>query len=219
MKKLGVKGTSHVEMVLAMLMFIGVVLFVIFFLVKNDTKVKVEDGDFEKIQNYLLSEISEFYVYNASGDYVSVNVSGLTGNFSAIGEDGNKLKSDLSGVMFKVNRTGNNEILIVYGDGIWNNGSSVSGTTGTFMQGTTRNKKIPSQFKIERIKSAYDESRKEMNLGNLNFRVQIKNESGVILFGGEEIPSDLEVFKKSKKIEFVYLNGEEEFVNEEIYIW
>lgn len=208
MKMIGKRGMSHVEIIIGVLMFIAVVIFAIILLAQNENRIKLTDKDFLKIENLIKIDTSEFYVLDVSGGIIEVNVSENSSNFSAINEKGELLDVSLSGKILKIKTNGAKSIRIISSKGISPNYKIISGSaSGTYKTGTFMERKVYSQNKIEELEEEI-----------AKFRIELKNESGVISYG-KEIPKDLEVYKKSIKSELLYNNGEIKFINMEIYLW
>lgn len=228
---------SNIEMVLAFLIFIGAVLFTVYFL--NN---QINKGGKSESLDYIYNKISEVgsekvETYSIKLNNQNLNIMGIDldrdlsfdEGVSAFTLSGSKIPISLSGniIYLDVNSADNFLIIRISKDissnyTLFNSLPQVNTSNYEIASRTQNN--LMSEKKIEEIKGTYerDYNKLKTDLGigrDLNFGMNVVFSSFDFINLGKEASKQAEIFSNKKRIEIIRKDGNSVFADVQIKVW
>jgi len=242
------RGLSHIEVILSFFIFVSFVLFAIYFFSPSKTSRIVDSSlsyTLDEVKKNISVELESFSVILNSStqgdDLASVEIKGVANELdnkrvrveNSHGVDVNSTETmgeivqfEIKGGFYEGAET-NGKAIVKFSED-FTSSDAPSGTTfapvGSYRVVGGEKKKVLSEKKIlllnESYYNNYDGLKKEFNLpGRTSFGFQIKLDSGEIIEGKKNIPSSLEVFSRSERMEIIRINGRVEFADLTVKVW
>lgn len=231
------KGVSNIEMVLAFLIFIGAVLFTVYFLNNQINK----SGKTESI-DYIYNKISEITNENVETYSIKLNNQNLNiirldlgRSFSfeegvgAYSISGSKIPISLSGNVIYLDANNIDEVFFIrISKGISANYTSFSNLPAVNVSNyeiasRTQNDLI-SEKKLEEMKRSYegDYNKLKTDLGigrDNNFGLNVVFSTFDFIIIGKDVSKQAEVFSNKKRVEIIRKDGSTAFADVQIKVW
>ncbi len=224
---------GHVEVILAFVLFMGFLVFALYFFNPLDVDRVVESSI-----AYAMDEISqnisvELITYSiVINDQISEGIVGIPienpegYNVRAENNAGDSLPSKYEGGHAVINR-GSEKFILVKFSKIYNLGSVSQGTNleeGQFTISSSDTKEVWSEAAALELNNSYYEAynsvKEEFNLpGRVEFGFSFNILEGNSFISEMEIPADLEVWSESERKESINVDGESVFADLTVKVW
>lgn len=237
------RGISHVEVLLSFLIFIGFVIFALYFFNPGNTSrvvgssmdyifSEIEDEVFVAVESYSIS-IND--IGRALGDSITVEVKTKLSGWNVRVENwrGDAIPSRREGDLVHFRKSG-----VVYGGGkgfvvvkISEDYEPYSGAVGGSLHDETiyeiassNTDRVVSEKRFKDLKSRYETDyinlKEEFNLpGRVEFGFRLRFDDGSEIIAENEIPNGVDVFSELKRVEVLRENGEIKFADLFVKIW
>lgn len=235
------RGISNIEMVLAFLIFIGVVLFVIYFF-SGQFSQKAKSESIDYIQNIILDKSKEkLKTYSVkinkedmpnTQQIVAIKLNlnlDFDENVVAYDLSDKNIPVRISGEIIYLNITGSSKIInIGVSKSIINNYVSFSDApdeNGAYYEiASIKSDKILSEKKLEELKRAYtldyNKLRSELGVGRgLDFGFLVGVSESDVLESIKEVPSNVQLFTKSTREQILKKDGRIVFADFKVSVW
>ncbi|MBS3071478.1 hypothetical protein J4408_00650 [Candidatus Pacearchaeota archaeon] len=236
------EGASHIEVILAFVLFVGFIMFALYFFNPLNSSRLVDTS-----VDYLLNEIREktevavdFYSLKIDSSVSDESIQldypddvDTSKNVASEGEDGEILDSRVAGNNIFVDRKNNDFIKLKFSETITENDNCCQNAKNLEAQGnegkkyilaSSNKRNIISEKKISEINKTYYENynalKEEFNLpGRVNFAIVFFLSNKEVRME-KEIPNNFEVFTEETRVELIRDdNGKIEFADLIIKVW
>ena len=221
------KGTSHIEIILAFVLFVSVVIFMLYFFNPASSSKNLIPSAIQLAQDKIIENTNtevEFYSVKISGGGAIVALDDISAGYKAAAFDlnGNQVKASVADLnKVKIEKDG--FIYLVLSEDIEET-LVANEPTGSYEIASTSTRKIISEKKLKELKEGYSqnyEQTKERLLIpsglDFSFNAILNNEK--IISAEREIPLKVEVFAQYKRIEMIKSNGEVASAYLEVKVW
>lgn len=234
------RGVSHIEVILAFVIFVAAVGFGLYFFNTGDS-TRVVDATL----TYALRELEqntstpiEVFLVNVSGSLITnplaINFSGVGGNVSVETYDGRMLSSSRSGMGGEIvyvsspNWGRENIIYVLFGEEFQDDGIAPSSQLNYsyYKIGSSETRELVSEKKFKKLGEAYRTDYKGLkNRDNFNlperadFGFSLIFDDGNSIVFENKIPDNFEVFSETKRVEVLREDGSRIFANLIVKVW
>lgn len=228
------RGAGHIEFILSMVLFIGVVGFVLFFFRPGDSSRTIESSlayGFDEVAKNS-SVVLDSYSVKIEGvvlnDKILIELPNTAGKVSRVANEGGAvLKSEVasSGVNFEPNNMGGETFFIIKLSEDFIPSAKPTGNLGsaTYEVSSSTSSNIVSEKRIKELNKSYEadyeEVKERFNLPGVEFSFSLVFADDDKIEGVKEIPSGLEVYSDSKRIEVLRENGKTKFADLVLRVW
>ncbi len=241
-RKMNERGAGHIEFVTSIVLFIVIVAGAVYFLSPTRSARTIESS-----LEYTFNEIRSYSNVELKIDSVKIMPYGLTSTSGIVSvpidADGNSVRVEKQNGDKITYGSGPNKICFNYAESAYDGGyfatikigedftspseiSCPDAVEGTYQISSSAKRKFVSEAKIAELKSRYEgnsylELKEDFNLPGNEFAFSL------LFLDGEEdnidasksIPSGLEVFSNSKRVEVLREDGSSEFAELVIWVW
>ena len=228
------RGTSHIEFVLAFVLFIGFLIFALMFFNPLDNARVLGSSleyAFDEVSESLTSELNVFSVSLKNVDpalnLIRIPVSNEEDfNVRVLDANNSELTSryDFASGHVIVDRENNNFIYVLFSEDFNVGGASGGAVVDTHEISSSDNRKVISEKKAVLLKGSYENNyevlKNQMNLpGRIDFSFQLTFNDGSSIIGQKNIPGGLEVESRRERVETIRENGGIEFADLIVKVW
>jgi len=231
------RGLSHIEAILSFVLFIGFLIFAFFFFSPFGGESRLlgssMDYAFNEIEDNVTISLESYSVVISSSvgsGIIGVNISTNIPNPEAKVEDsqGNVISSILSEEVVYFEKPGDNFAIVrfseVFSQGGGSTGDIILTEGENYSISSSDKKDIASEKRFLELGAVYSQSyfalKEHFNLPNridFGFILEFDDVSGIV--ASREIPDDLEVISREKRIEVIREDGEIVFADLRILVW
>jgi len=231
------RGISHVEIILAFVIFVAVVGFALYFFNPGDSTRLVETSleyAFREISQNTSIPIETFSVVIDSaaivGDNISLNFSGIDGNVRVEEYNGTVLNSSHVGDLVHVQAADWSAIeliFVMFGEEFYETPSLIENHNETYYEiGSSNMKDVLSEERFRSLVDAYDhdyfalKGEDHFNLADrANFGFSLEFDDGSSIDAQKDILSGLDVFVEAQRIEVLREDGDIVFSDLVVKVW
>ena len=226
------RGLQHVEFVLSFVIFVGFLIFALYFFSPFKESKVVESSLFytmneiDKMASVQLETFSVVINDSVNDKTVGIKLNVPEGyNSKAIDSSGNDLESYFDGTNAFVNRNNDRFFTVELSEvfsGNELNGVILDDSNYTISSSDERNVLSEKKFMdiIKRYNSNYDELKKDFNLGDReDFSFSLVFSENDKIVAEKIIPKGLQVFSKTKKFETIRTDGSIAFADLIVRVW
>lgn len=227
------RGVSHIEMILAFVIFVGFLIFALFFF-NPLNNVRVLDSSLEYSFNEIFDNVAvDFETYTVSLNGVPNGVVELTldSDISSAevrieDENGNILNSEYDGTNVRFEKNGESVAHIMFSE-VFVASSAPTGVSNSIDEGmisSSEEKKVFSEERVEALvlsyNSDYDTVKSNFNLpGRVDFAFSLIFDEGDSLSAEREIPNAIDVYSESERVEVIRKDGSLDFADFLVKVW
>ncbi|MFH1802632.1 MAG: hypothetical protein ABH864_04220 [archaeon] len=236
------RGISHIEVILAFVIFIAAVGFGLYFFNTGDSD-RVVDATltyaFREIEGNTTTSVEVYSVdLNKTSilpgtSVIALNFSGVEGMSQAVNYSGNRLNSSRGGsdgeLVFVFSEDWANEefLFVMFGEEFYDDSVSAVEHNETYYRiGSSEVRKLISEKRFVELNdsyySNYGELKKQENFNipdRADFGFSLVFEEGDAIVAEREIPDGFEVFSERKRVEVLRTNNEVVFADLIVKVW
>jgi hypothetical protein len=234
------KGISHIEVILAFLLFITAVGFGLYFFNASNNSGLVDTTliyAFREIEQNTSTTIEVFSVkVNGSlilTDSLALNFSGIAGNSSVESYDGGILDSSRGGTNDEIvyvsspNWAGEDVLFVVFSEEFQDDGVLASEHNESYYKiGSSEIRDVISERKFRILNESYYadyralKGRDGFNLPDrADFGFTLRFDDGGVIVSEKDIPDGFEVFSETKRVEVLEEDGSRSFADLIVKVW
>jgi len=236
MIRMNIRGAGHIEFILSVILFLGVVGFALFFFAPSGGDRTIETSliySFNEIIGETEVEVDSYSVkinnIPADIDVLEVALSNTLGKKSGVNDDeGNPLESEVAGTGVRFIHGDVPFVTIRVSGGITEVGTiaglEISSDPSLYEISSSSSSRVVSEARIDELKTGredeYTELKERFNLAGIDFTFSLKFTSDDEPIEPEiTIPEGVEIFSQSRRIEVLRKDGMLEFADLVIRIW
>ena len=226
------RGMSHIEMVLAFLLFLGAVMFSLIFL-QNSKHVQTTTYESDSVvrsivHNITVPAIFQTIVFNTSttNQIIALPFSSVM-PVVVVNVSGASLLGSYNDGLLTINRKdGGRVATIVASSGVETGAQALQGVADAraYTLGVSQERTLPAVLMIVGLARSYQDAYLETKtaLGipsGTEFGFTLHNETGILIGAQRAIPAGVSIVNKKERMEFLLPNGRTSFLELEVQAW